>query len=102
MANWKRKPQETAGDYFFNGQFYVTRTVQDSLPPEEIKTIYEDIQNFVREQNGIDYLQVFTDERGRKLFFIDQLSKSMIQEIIENKEYDPADNHCTLMFASEY
>jgi hypothetical protein len=102
MSNWKRKKQETTGDYFFNGTFYVTQSVYSSLSPNETLSIYLDIQMFAKEQNGIDYLQVFEDEKGRKLFVIDQLSKSMIKERIVNQEYNPEDNYCTIMFASEY
>ena len=36
MATWKRLLQECAGDYFFSGQAYMTRGVQDALSPEEI------------------------------------------------------------------
>ncbi len=34
MATWKRLPQECSGDYFFSGQAYMTRGVQDGLPVE--------------------------------------------------------------------
>ena len=98
MTTWVRKPQEKEGNYFFSGQFYVTRRVAGELQVEEILSIYQDVQAFVREQNGIDYLQVYIDENGRKLFFIDNLDKDMVA----NGQYRPEDNYCTLMFASEY
>lgn len=98
MANWQRKPQEQEGSYFFSGQFYATRGVTLELPTNEILFIYQDVKKFVKEKNGIDYLQVYIDEKGRKLFFMDQLNK----EMIESGNYKKEDNHCTLMFADEY
>lgn len=98
MDTWVRKPQEKKGNYFFSGQFYTTRGISDELSAEEILSIYQDVQSFVLEQNGIDYLQVYTDSKGRKLFFIDNLNK----EMIESGQYRADDNYCTLMFASEY
>lgn len=98
MATWTRKLQEQDGNYFFSGQFLATRGVVEELAPAEILSIYHDIKKFVQNKNGIDYLQVYTDERGRKLYLIDQLSK----EMIESGEYAPLDNHCTLLWAHEY
>ena len=68
------------------------------LSKEEILGIYQDMKAFVEEKQGIDYLLVYLDENGRKLFFIDQLNKSMIA----SGDYEPEHNHCTLMFAHEY
>ena len=98
MAIWKRQPQEKRGDYFFSGQFLASRGVVSELTPDEILRIYQDIKSFVKDKDGIDYLQIYTDENGRKLYLIDQLSKDMI----ESGEYAPLDNHCTLLWAHEY
>jgi hypothetical protein len=98
MAEWTRQPQETGGKYQFSGQFVVTQTVKQELTKVEIIGIYYDILKFVEEQGGIDYLQVYKDEQGRKLFFIDQLNSEMIQ----SGEYQEEDNYCTLLFAHEY
>lgn len=98
MAIWKRNPQEKKGNYFFSGQFLATRGVVTELTTEEIMSIYKDIRNFVRDTSGVDWLQVYTDEKGRKLYLIDQLS----QEMIESGEFSPLDNHCTLLWAHEY
>jgi len=98
MSNWKRQKQERDGTYFFGGKFYATRGIVTELSIEEILFICQDLKAFVKEKNGIDYLQVYADEKGRKLFFIDQLNK----EMIESGQYRDDDNHCTLMFASEY
>lgn len=54
---WTRKPQGNPGKYFFSGQFYITKGVSESLSLEEITAICLDLKAFVKEQNGIDYLQ---------------------------------------------
>lgn len=98
MAMWTHQPQEQGGEYFFSGAFYVTAQVKHALSDNEIRAIYEKVQQLVKKENGCDYLQTFLDEEKRKLFFIDQLSKSMI----ESGEFKPEHNHCTLMFSHEY
>jgi hypothetical protein len=95
---WKRKTQECAGSYQFKGNFYVTRGVADALSPESIKAIYDQVQAYVQEKGGADYLFVFEDDRGGKLFFIDQLN----QEMIASGDYLPEYNYCTLLWAHEY
>lgn len=98
MATWTRKPQEQIGTYLFSGQFYATRGVASELSADEILFIYQDVKAFAKERNGIDYLQVYVDEMGRKLFFIDQLNR----EMVESGNYEEKENYCTLLFASEY
>lgn len=97
-TNWTRKPQEQEGKYFFSGNFYCTKRVNEEIPHEEIQSIYNEIKTLVQEKNGLDYLQVFEDGKGRKLFLIDQLNEDMIA----SGGYKPEDNHCTLLFAEEY
>lgn len=98
MTQWTRKPQEQHGSYFFTGSFYVTRGVAQELTEAEIAAIYLDVQTYVREHDGADYLFVYTSTDGRKLFFIDNLSR----EMIESGQYRPEENYCTLLFAYEY
>lgn len=99
MAEWKRQPQEVENQkYQFTGQLIVTEQVAEKLTKLEIIGIYYDVLKFVEEKGGIDYLQVYTDGDGRKLFFIDQLDKNMI----ESGNFNPEDNYCTLLFAHEY
>lgn len=93
-----RQTQECGGTYFFSGRFYVTASVQEALSPQEINAIYQDVQQYVKKHNGADYLFVFTNEQGQKLFFIDQLNTEMIASGEFAKEY----NYCTLLFADEY
>lgn len=98
MTQWIRKPQEQHGNYFFTGNFYVTKGVVQELTIAEIAAIYLDVQKYVQEHNGADYLFVYTGTDGRKLFFIDNLNR----EMMESGFYGPEDNYCTLMFAHEY
>ena len=99
MSKWIRKPQEKEGTYYFSGQFLVTSGIQNLLDSQEIKNIYFEIQRLVKEQSGLDYLQVYECEgREERLFFIDQLSK----EMVESGEFSADDNHCTLLLGSEY
>ncbi|MDG3582949.1 hypothetical protein [Galbibacter pacificus] len=98
-SNLEYKLQEEEGDYYFNGVFYVTQTVRNTLTANEILEIYIFTQDLVEQHKGIDYLQVFyLIEHDCKLFFIDQLSKAMI----ESNQYSTEDNYCTLMLSSEY
>lgn len=98
MSKWTRKAQETDGTYYFSGKFLVTSGVQHLLEPQEIENIYLEIQRLVKEQSGLDYLQVYECEgKTERLFFIDQLNKQMI----ESGDYAPEHNYCTLLLASE-
>lgn len=98
MTTWTTQAQECEGTYHFSGQFLVTYQVHEKLPLNEILEIHQETQRLVALNDGIDYLLVFTDDQGRKLFFIDQLNK----EMIESGEHPKEHNHCTLMFADEY
>tara|TARA_R110002049_G_scaffold236643_1_gene409759 strand:+ start:1107 stop:1559 length:453 start_codon:yes stop_codon:yes gene_type:complete len=99
IKNLEYKLQENEGDYFFNGTFYVTQNVNSCLTPEEILEIYAFTQDLVKQHKSIDYLQVFYSvEQDCKLFFIDQLNKTML----DSNQYSKQDNYCTLMLASDY
>lgn len=96
--NWKRKPQESPGKYFFSGHFITTQGIRAALSQEEIQYIYSDVKEFVKQENGIDYLQVYENEDGRKIWIIDQLN----QEMIESGDFALEDNHCTMLLPEEY
>ena len=96
---WQRQPQERNDQqYYFAGKFYMTKGVFDTLHFEEIISIYNDVKTFAKQKNGVDYLQIYTDEQGRKLYLIDQLDKRML----ESGNYEAEHNYCTLLFAHEY
>lgn len=98
MPLWIRKPQEQSGTYQFSGTFLVTPSVVSTLTPYEITTIYLDIQLFVKETGGIDYLQIYISDTGHKLYFIDHCTKEMMEE----EGFEEQHNYCTLLFAHEY
>lgn len=94
---WKRKAQEQEGTYRFDGQFVITRGVQDALSKIQIHALYFYILALVEQHDGLDYLQVFENRKtGQKLFFIDQINDEM------KKEHPPEHNYCTLMLSDEY
>lgn len=97
MATWKRLPQEKEGqNYFFAGQGYLTQGVDEDIPPAEIVQILADLHAFVQEKQGIDYLQVYEDENGNRLWIIDQVQRH------ELHEHPPEHNHFTILFPHEY
>ncbi len=98
MSTWIRKPQEQEGKYRFSGTFYVTQAVNSKLSHKAILGIYLDIQALVIEKDGIDYFQVYENESGDKLYFIDLCDPEMMAEESFNEEF----NHCTLLFSHEY
>lgn len=98
MALWTRQPQEHQGTYQFNGKLYVTTRVTTEISSEEIKSILYDLQIFVIQNNGADYLQAYHSDDGRRIWIIDQLNK----EMIESGEYDPDFNYYTVLFPEEY
>lgn len=98
QKKWVRKQQEQEGTYRFSGAFFVTRGVQSKVRPEDIAAIYFEIQTLVQENNGLDYLQVFENGKGDRLFFIDQCNPEMMQD----EAFKPEDNYCTLLFNYEY
>ena len=83
---WVRQPQETKGDYFFNGKSYITTNLINEISIEEIIWIISDLKAFVEQEQGIDYLVVYKKKFGRKIFCIDQLSKSMMENDLYSRE----------------
>ena len=100
MRNWQRLPQDEGhGEkYYFTGKVYLSQGVNSELSPAEILFIYWDLRAFAEVMNGIDYLQIYVNEHGSKLYVIDNISPSMIV----TGEYNPEDNYCTLLWAYEY
>jgi len=98
------KPQEQEGDYFFNGGSYVTNNVATELTKEEIAQIVGIVFDYVKQHNGADYLFVFEHQTDqRKIYVIDQLSKSMMDD---PEAYTPEDvkeyNYFTILYSWEY
>lgn len=97
---WEREaPEYENGDYWFDGKFFATREVTETLSKLEITLIYADIQNLVGQKGGQDYLKVYLQkERNLKLFFIDQVTRKSLQSGDQPSEH----NYCTLLFPHEY
>jgi hypothetical protein len=98
MATWIRRDQEDIDKYTFSGKFLITENVKRTLPAIEIIGIYHDIQRLVKEKGGINSIQVYNDEQGRTIHFIDQSNPLFIR----NKKWGMEENLCVLHFAHEY
>lgn len=72
--------------------------IEEELNIFQIHAIAYQVRELAKEKDGLDYLQVFKDENGRKLFFIDNLNDDMVT----SRNFDPDCSYCTLMFATEY
>ena len=95
--NWNRQPQERDDQkYFFNGKCLVTRGAQELLSEEDALNIIAELQKLAKEQNGLDYLQAFKNEDGKKIWVIDQLDEKM------KTEHPPEHNYFTILLPSEY
>ncbi|MCG2609993.1 hypothetical protein LZZ90_00560 [Flavobacterium sp. SM15] len=99
QGNWTIKTQSFEGDYCFNGNIYISREVHLRIDKKIIFQMVQITKLLVEINNGLDYLIVFENSKTKeKLFFIDQLSKAMI----ESGDFLPEHNYCTLLFSNEY
>jgi hypothetical protein len=99
---WVRKPQEQEGDYVFAGSMYMTSGVQTSLEQHEIMSIIADLRRAVKAHNGLDYLQVYTHQDGRKVWVIDTLPKSRLDSSELTQAEKAEHNYFTLLLPEEY
>ncbi len=102
MVSWFREPQECEGDYFFSGRAVMTRGVADALSQEELVFIVANLKRAVDEHEGLDYLQVYKCADGRKVWVIDQLSKSMKESGDRTPAEIAEDDVFTLLLPKEY
>lgn len=94
---WTRQPQEQKNQkYFFNGKGLVTAGAQALLTREEAIQIVQELQKLAIEQNGLDYLQTYKNEKGERVWVIDQLDTNMKKD--HPKEHD----YFTVLLPSEY
>ena len=93
---WTRQEQECKGNYWFAGACYLTAGVDADIPKDEIAAILLDLHRFIQQEQGIDYLQVYTRDDGTKLWIIDQVPRD------ELHEHPPEHNHYTILFPHEY
>ena len=99
---WVRKPQEQEGDYFFAGSMYMTSGVQLSLNFHEILFIIADLRKAVKLENGLDYLQVYSHQDGRKVWVIDTLPKSRLDSGELSQTEKVEHNYFTILLPEEY
>ena len=94
---WTRQKQEHENQkYFFNGRGIITSGAQTLLTREEAIRIVEELQRLAIEKGGIDYLQIFKNEKGERIWIIDQLDATIKKE--HPKEHD----YYTILLPSEY
>lgn len=98
MATWTRQEYGDTESFTFSGKFLITEAVMRALPAIEIVGIYHDIQRLVKEKGGINSIQVYNDEQGRTIHFIDQSNPLFIR----NEKWGAEENLCVLHFAHEY
>ena len=95
--DWKRQPQEQEGQkYFFNGKAYMTQGVRGLLTDEDAKSIIAELQKLAEEQGGLDYLQTYKNEKGQRIWIMDQLDEVMKPNHPEEHDY------FTFLLPSEY
>ena len=92
MATWTRQRQPTTGSHLFDGRFYVSPLVEETLTSDEILAIQQDARTSAAQAGGIFRRQVYQDETGRELHLIDQLSA----EEKASPSHEPNLNFCTL------
>lgn len=97
---WKLQPQECEGTYMFDGKPYMTRKIAETLELDEVNMLIFDIRKRVKENMGADYLQVFINDVGQKIFAIDNLNEEMKKDA--DKDFIKENNYFTIMFAEEY
>lgn len=94
---WTRQQQEQKNQkYFFNGRGLLTAGAQTLLTREEAIQIVEELQQLAIGKGGMDYLQVFKNEKEECIWVIDQLNENMKKD--HPKEHD----YFTILLPSEY
>jgi hypothetical protein len=99
LKSWKLKAQECKGNYFFDGQMYMTSGINEKLTVTEISQIIACVKNEVQRLNGADYLFVFAHKKG-KIFVIDNLNAEMKRRSTD--EFIAENNYFTILFSEEY
>ena len=63
----------------FSGKLVVSQVVKQTLSSAKISQIIRDLFLRIRENKGVSNIQIFVDEKGRKIVCIDQFDESMLQ-----------------------
>lgn len=102
MTNWKRQPQEKEGTYEFSGFALATPGVSEMISEQEIMRIILDVKKAVMEVAGLDYLQIYTNDTGQKIYLIDQLNREMLTSDDYTEQQKVDYNYFTLLLPEEY
>jgi hypothetical protein len=87
MEKWEHLPQEQEGNYMFSGRWLMSSEVSEKLHGIEIQHIINDVSRAVKEQNGIDWLQIFVNKEGVKVYAICSVDRDQLG----SGEFDPND-----------
>lgn len=71
MPTWKREPQEVTGQHRFDGRALMTQGIQNEVGRAAVLRLETMLHEAVREEDGLDYLQVFTSDEGHRVWVID-------------------------------
>ena len=102
MTQWKRQTPARPGTYEFSGFALATRGVAEVLSKSEIKAIIQDVRHAVAEAGGLDYLQIYKNDSGEKLYVIDQLNREMLASDGYTEEQKQKYNYFTIILPEEY
>jgi len=100
MSTWTIQPQKETGTYMFSGRVYVTAAIAETLSPAEIYQMLNAVRQRVAENNGADYLFVFTNQDEECIFIIDQLNREMKSSA--TREWVAQNDIVTILYASEH
>jgi len=94
---WTRQPQEQQNQkYFFNGKCFMTSGTKPLLSEAEAIQIIQELQQLATQQKGLDYLQTYKNEKGERIWIMDQLDEGM-------KKHHPSEHdYFTILLPSEY
>lgn len=81
------RPKTDKGDYIFSGRPLVTRAVYMNLQDEEIKSIIQQVRDYVKEQVAVDYCQRFENAKKEKVFCVDNFSRTELEEMRDSGRY---------------
>ena len=96
MTNWTRRPQEQSGSYQFNGAWYISSAILETIPLIEIIDIIVHLRETAAAHHGLDKIQIYDNYAGLTVYIFDQLCG--IEKIMSPPEH----NFATMFFDWEY
>jgi hypothetical protein len=101
MATWQLLPKEQSGNYFFSGKVInINCSVIDDIQLPEILLLFSMLRKIAAKTNGLKAVQAFvhSNDKSKKLYFVDNLSKEMINK----GKFQEDENYCTIMWDYEF